>query len=191
MASATTTVESVSGESSRAAGGALALRGAVPSWAAVAAWGAGLIELALGAGALTGDGAARGAGTALVALGVAGLVWGAATLVRGRIVVPRTGAAGTLAGFGVGIAALAADPARMSVLAVAASSALLVAVALACVTRLRGRDGGTDASSPRLRVLVVAAIVVAGVVTPALGATEAGVLAPDHGTHGVVEPGHH
>lgn len=191
MSSASTTAEGVSGGRARTAGAALGLRGAVISWAAVAGWGAGLIELALGAGALTGGRAVRGAGTALVALGAAGLAWGAATLVRGRIVAPRTGIVGTLAGIAAGIAALAADPARMSVLAIAAGSALLVGAGLACATRLRDRDGWTDAASPRLWTLVVAAFVVAALVTPALGATEAGRLAPDHGTHGVVEPGHH
>lgn len=164
-------------------------RSAAPSWAAVAAWGAGLIELALGAGALTTDGAARGAGFVLVGLGAGGLVWGAVTLARGRIVVPRAGVAGALVALGAAVAALWLDPARTSIVAVAAASTLLVVVALACAVRLR--RGGMDASAPRLRSLFLAAVVVAALVTPALGSTEAGLLAPDHGPHGIVDPGHH
>ena len=192
MTSATTTTQSAAGASARTLRHAPELRDAVPSWAAVAAWGAGLTELALGAGALGQGGAARGAGAVLVALGAAGLVWGAATLARGRIVVPRSGVAGSLAGIVAGALALAADPGRTSVLAFAVGAALLVAVALACATRLRSSgESRADAATPRLGVLFVAAVLVAALVTPALGATEAGRLAPDHGTHGVVDPGHH
>ncbi|WP_127473154.1 hypothetical protein [Microbacterium sulfonylureivorans] len=192
MDSAATTAQSVPGASPPTRRAAPAQRGAAPSWAAVAAWGAGLIELALGAGALTGGGAARGAGAALVAVGAAGLVWGATTLGRGRIVVPRSGVVGALAGVIAGTVALAADPARSSVVAFAVSTVLLVAVALACAARLRAvHDGRADAAPPRLSMLFVAAAVVAALVTPALGATEAGRLAPDHGTHGIVDPGHH
>jgi hypothetical protein len=164
-----------------------------PSWAAVAAWGAGLVELALGAGALTGtdgSGAARGAGTALVLLGLASLVWGAATLMRGRLVTPRIAIGAALAGIVAAAAALAVDPARTSVIAVVAASALLVAGSLGAARALR-RGKATDAGAPRLSALFVAAVIVAGVVTPALGATEAWRLAPDHGEHSVVEPGHH
>lgn len=170
---------------------------AVPSWAAVAAWGAGLLQLALGAGLLTSAGgdAARGAGAALVLLGAGGLGWGAATLARGRTAVPRAGIVGALVGLVAVTAGLALDPARTSVLAVVAASALLVSVALACAGAVRRgvKRGATDAeaSRPKLWVLFVAAVVVAAVVTPALGATEAGRLAPGHGEHSVVDPGHH
>ncbi|MDY0908628.1 hypothetical protein [Microbacterium sp. CFBP9034] len=190
MAPAITTAEAAAGVSTRTAG-ARPEGGAVLSWAAVAAWGAGLIELALGAGAMTQGGAARGAGVLLVALGAGGLVWGAATLARGRIVVPRAGIVGALAGIVAGTVALASDPVRTSILAVAAGSALLLAVALACAARLRRKDGRADAAAPRLGVLLVAAVLVAALVTPALGATEAGRNATGHGTHGFVEPGHH
>ncbi len=167
---------------------------ATPSWAAVAAWGTGLLELALGAGMMmsTGGGANRGAGAVLIIFGAGGLGWGAATLARGRIVVPRAGVTGALIGLMAGVAALALDPVGTSVIAVAAASALLVAVALACGGELRRRRRGSlDAGQPRLSMLVVAAVVVAAIVTPALGATEAGRLAPDHSEHTVIEPGHH
>ncbi|MET0296285.1 MAG: hypothetical protein ABW024_02705 [Microbacterium sp.] len=164
------------------------IRSSTPAWAAVAGWGAGLIELALGAGALTGGDVDRGAGVALLALGLGGLAWGAATLTRGRIVVPRVGVVGALLGIVATVAVFMIDPVRTSIAAVGAGVLLLVAIALACARQLRSR---ADAAPPRIAVLLVAAVVVAGVVTPALGATEAGRLAPDHGTHGIIDPGHH
>lgn len=190
MSAAITTTQLPSGASTRAP--RAGLHGAAASWAAVAAWGAGLILLAVGAGALPQGGAARGAGIALLALGAAAMVWGTATLARGRIVVPRSGVAGALLGIAAATFALAADPVRTSVIAVAAAVALLLSIALACAGRVRAlARGSADASPPRLWAIMVAAVVVAGLVTPALGATEAGRNATGHGTHGVVDPGHH
>lgn len=170
---------------------ASALHGAGASWAAVAAWGAGLLELAVGAGALLQGGAARGAGIALLVLGAGGLAWGAVTLARGRIVAARTAVAGALVGIGASVAALAADPVRTSILATAAATVLLVTIALACAARLRAAARGKpDSSPPRIWAILVAATLVAGVVTPALAATEAGRSAVPHGEH-FVDPGHH
>lgn len=163
------------------------IRSSAPAWASVAAWGGALIQLAIGAGTITGDGAARGAGIVLLVLGAAGLAWGAATLVRGCLIAPRTGVGVALLGILAVVSGLAFDS-RVSILSVAAACALLIAVALACARQQRVR---ADAAPPRLAVLMIAAVVVAGAVTPALGATEAGRLAPDHGTHGIVDPGHH
>ena len=62
-------------------GGAPGGRAATPSWAAIAAWGGGLIQLALGAGAITGVGgglALQAVGILLTVLGAAALGWGAA-----------------------------------------------------------------------------------------------------------------
>lgn len=185
-----------------------------PSWPAFAAWGGGLIQLALGAGAITGAGgipAIRAAGILLAVIGVVAIGWGAATLARGRIVVPRLGIAGSLAGILATVATMALDPTRVSVFAVAAASALLVAVALGCALAVRraarsrtrfptpsplAADASSGASGRvgpaggrRLVGLVVSAVLVAGVVTPALAATEAGQHAVPHGE--MVEPGHH
>ena len=179
--------------------GARGARPAAPSWAAIAAWGGGLIQLALGAGAVIGQdgGLAVGiAGVTLLLLGVAALGWGAGTLARGRIVVPRAGAAGALVGILTAVTAMALDPGRVSVLAVATASVLLLLAALACVAEQRGFRTGrmrrADAGGARIMPLVVSAVLVAAVVTPALSATEAGRLAPDHGGHGVlVDPAHH
>ena len=192
MSSAATTVASGPDASPQTRRTPAALRGAAPSWAAVAAWGAGLVQLALGAGAVTQEGAARGAGIALVVLGASALAWGAVTLARGRIVVPRAGVAVSLAGVAAAVAALAADPVRVSVAAVAAASILLLTIALACATRLRSRGGSAaDASPPRVWAIIVAAVVVAALATPALAATDAGRSAKPHGEHGIVDPGHH
>ena len=171
-----------------------------PSWPAFAAWGGGLIQLALGAGAITGSGedaAIRVAGILLTVIGAVALGWGAATLTRGRIVVPRLGIAGSLAGILAAVVAMTLDPTRISVFAVAAASALLVAVALACASAVRRQTGATstsraDAARPRVIGVVVGALLVAGVVTPALAATEAGQHTVPHGEHAeLMEPGHH
>jgi hypothetical protein len=162
------------------------------SWPAVAAWGAALLQLALGAGALIGAGGGieLGAlGVVLVILGAGGLVWGAAALTRGRIVVPRVGVAGALGGIAAVTAALALDPVRTSVVAVAAVSVLLIAAGIGCGISLR-RSARPMPGRTGLLGLFVAAVLVAGVVTPALGATEAGRLAPGHSGHGLVVDEH-
>jgi hypothetical protein len=162
------------------------------SWPALAAWGAALLLLALGAGALTGEGGGAWSaitGAALVVLGVGGLIWGTAALARGRIVVPRASVAGCLLGVVATATALAADPLHVSIIAVAAASALLVSLGAVCGSHLRSarRDTGrTDASRPGIIGMLIGALLVAGLVTPALGATEAGRLAPDHSSHDLV-----
>ena len=181
-------------------GGAPGGRAATPSWAAIAAWGGGLIQLALGAGAITGVGgglALQAVGIILTVLGAAALGWGVAALARGRIVVPRVGVGGSLAGILAATAALILDPSRVSVFAVAAGSALLIAVAFACALVLRTATRAvdsptTDAVRPQIVGLLVGAVLVAGLVTPALAATEAGQHAVPHGEHAeMVDPGHH
>lgn len=176
-------------------------------WPAITAWGAGLVQIALGAGAVSGK-TVQPAGLLLIALGLLALAWGAMTLARGRVIAPRASVAGALAGLVAGALGLAADPARTSVIAVAAASVLLVAVAIGSGRALRAGSPTTSARSgsasdegsrqaapapqPRLAGIFVAAIIVAAVVTPALGATEAGRLAPDHSVHGgVIEDPHH
>jgi hypothetical protein len=133
------------------------------------------------------------AGIFLVVIGAAAIGWGAVTLTCGRIVVPRLSIAGSLAGILAATAAMALDPTRVSVFAVAASIVLSIAVALGgALTLRRGRHARTakpDAGARRLIGLFVAALLVAGVATPALAATEAGQHAVPHGE--MVEPGHH
>lgn len=161
------------------------------SWPPLAAWGAGLLQVALGAGAITGgDAAARAAGIPLVIVGLAALAWGAVRL-AGRDAA-RAGVSVAVAGVIATAVVLAIDPARTSV--VAAAVALDAFVGAAAGRRVgggrRGRGVPARPSPARTGVVgvLVGAVVVAGIVTPALGATEAGRLAPDHGTHGVLEP---
>lgn len=163
--------------------------GLTRSWPPLGAWGAGLIQLALGAGILTGTGAApRAAGILLVVVGAASLIWGALRF-TGRP-LDRTGLGVALAGVIAAGTALLADPVRSSVAAVAVAIALDMVVG-ATIGRSR-RPRTRRAPSPRAVVAGVppfagfflAAVVVAGVVTPALASTEAGRLAPDHGSHG-------
>ncbi|MFH8248747.1 hypothetical protein ACH3VR_00080 [Microbacterium sp. B2969] len=161
------------------------IRDASPAaWGAIAAWGAGLIHLALGAGAVTAGHSP--AGMPLVALGAAALAWGAAALARGRVVIPRAAVGGVLLALIAGAVALGLDPARISVVAVAAASALLVVVGIGCGLALRGREAGR----PGIPVIILAAVIVAAIATPTLAATEAGRFAPDHGSHGIVVTGH-
>jgi hypothetical protein len=167
------------------------------SWPPLAAWGAGLIQLALGAGILTGtDAAPRAAGVLLVLVGAASLGWGALRL-AGRT-LDRTGLGVALTGVIVTGMALLADPVRTSVAAVAVAIALDMVVG-ATIGRSR-RPRTRRAPSPRGAVagvppfvgFVLAAVAVAGVVTPALASTEAGRLAPDHGSHrAILEPHGH
>ncbi|WP_159501748.1 hypothetical protein [Microbacterium sp. 18062] len=170
------------------------------SWPSLAAAGAGLIELALAAGVVTGAGGeSRAAGpgvlaAALLVLGAASLGWAGTVLARGRIVAPRLGLIGVLAGMGALIGLLVADAAHTSIAAVGAAIALLIVAGLACAHDAR-RTARTTSHEPRRAVrasalgVLVGATVVAALVTPALASTEAGRLAPDHSEH-MVEPTH-
>ncbi|MEH3089943.1 MAG: hypothetical protein PGN24_10230 [Microbacterium arborescens] len=173
------------------------------SWPTLAAWGAGLLQLGVGAGMITqGTGAAeRGTGALMVAIGAAALAWGVASLTRGRSVAPRVGMTIAVTGtIGAG-AALLVDPVRVSVHAIGVAVLLHLAygVASAAVVR-RSRSARRDTGDthdtagtrapharpvPRTSVagLIAGCVIVAGLVTPALGATEAGRAAPDHSDH--------
>jgi hypothetical protein len=169
----------------------------VRSWPSVSAWGAGLILAALGAGAITGPNsgaASRGLGAGLVVLGVAALVWGGAVLALGRLVAPRATLVGVLAGLLTSTALVFVLPSHTSVIAVAAAALLLIVVgaAVAARVRRRGRAGEDPRAAQPISVLglMVAASVIAVVVTPALGATQDAVLIGDDGTVPVVTHDH-
>ncbi len=169
----------------------------VRSWPSVSAWGAGLITAALGAGAIVGPGsgaASRGLGAGLVALGVAALVWGGAALAVGRLVAPRWALSGVLLSLLTTAALMFVLPAHTSVLAVAAAALLLISVGAAAAIEVRQRGRGTEtprAPQPMSVVgLLVAAAVIAVVVTPALGATQNAVLLRDDGTVPVITHDH-
>lgn len=178
----------------------------VRSWPPLAAWGAGLLEIGLGAGAVTKgvDVASRGIGTLLVVVGAVTFGWGVAALATSRVAAPRTGMTVSLVGIGGVVAALVVDPGRIGVQAVGVCVLLSLIVGVAAATAVRrGRPrpataDGTRASGPRsagaqrtsILGLVAGCVVVAGLVTPALGSTAVGSDAPDHSGHRVVLPGH-
>ncbi len=161
------------------------MRTAPMSWTALTAWGSGLVQIAIGAGMLRGeDAAAHAVGILLLLLGTAALAWGAAVLVRGRTVTPRTVVTGALVGIVTVGAALAIDSAHVSPLAAGAAALLATATGAGVTAGSRRRVTPRRGAAPA--AAFVAAIIVAAIVTPALGATEAGRLAPDHSSHDLV-----
>lgn len=165
----------------------------VRSWPSVAAWGAGLIVAALGAGAVVradSGVAARGLGIGMAVLGLAGLAWGAAALSTGRVVLPRATLAGVLLALVATTGLMFLAPAHTSIIGVAAASVLLIVVGATAATHLRRlrRDAGAPRTAQPMSVigLLVAAAVVAVLVTPALGATQDAVLLRDDGTVPVI-----
>lgn len=158
------------------------------SWAPVLAWGAGLIQAAMGAGAIVGEEsspAARIVGGAIVTLGVAALVWGGVSLSRGRLVTPTTALATALTGVAAGGMLFLSSAGRTSIYALAISTAMLMTLgAVAAIVR-RAHD---DGSAPtRMLALFAAAAVIAVLVTPALGSVQDATLLRDDGTLPVVD----
>lgn len=160
------------------------------TWGMLSALGAGLVLLALAAGA---GGTAAGV---LAGAGAAGLGWGVLSLRAGRALAPRAAlgvCAGLLVAAGVLVGSGLAGPAEVPVGPLVAASALIAVVAgnAALVVRRR-RTPRPDGEPARAAVdgrlslvgLVAGALLVAGLATPALAATEAGELAVPHGEHG-------
>ena len=165
------------------------------TWPMLCALGAGLVLLALaaGAGGIT--------GVALAGVGIAGLGWGVLSLHAGRAIVPATAlgvSVALLVGAGVVVGTGLAPNSGVAVGPLVAASVFIVVVAAhgAFLVRRRARtarptpapqlaprpaaiDGRTSLSG-----LVVGAVLVAGLATPALAATDAGELAVPHGEHG-------
>jgi hypothetical protein len=156
---------------------------------AVAMLGAGLVLLAVGAGAPL----------ALLLLfagvGVTHLVWAVVLLRADDVPAPRLLAATALAPIALWVGAIVVGGAADLPLGpLAAASALGLACALAVVIGLRrarratGAATGTSESAvePPWRViatLAASAAIVAGIVTPALAGTWAGQYAVPHGSH--------
>jgi hypothetical protein len=167
-----------------------ALSAIARTWPMLSAIGGGLVLLAIaaGAGGVTGG--------ALAAAGVMGLGWGALSLRAGRSVVPAAAlgvSAALLAGSGALIGTGFAEATDVAVGPLLAASAFIAVVGghSAFLVRRRGRaarpapdaPGGTVDGRASLGGLVVGALLVAGLATPALAATEAGRLAVPHGDH--------
>jgi hypothetical protein len=144
------------------------------SWVPVAAWGLGLVEIALGAAAIVGmqaDALSRSLGAIAVVLGLGALAWGAASLALGRTPAPRAALAGVAAEVAVAVALLATAPGRAGVLAVVTATGLGVAVACGII-------GGSRRPSKRTSLwgVVAAAALVTLVVVPALGVAQGAAL---------------
>lgn len=150
------------------------------SWVPVAAWGLGLVDIALGAAALVGiqaDGLSRALGVLAVVLGVAALAWGAASLALDRTPAPRAAVAGAAAAVAIAVALLATAPGRAGILAIMTATGLGVAVACGVVRGTRRPSRRTSLWS-----LMAAAAVVTLVVVPALGACQGAALLDADGT---------
>ncbi|MBB2975913.1 hypothetical protein FHX49_001480 [Microbacterium endophyticum] len=173
------------------------------TWPALAAAGAGLIFIALGAGAITGTDSPAYLwviGVLMVLFGVAALGWAARALMTSRLTAPRVVASAALASLALLLAGLTLDPARMSIIPITVAGALTVVVgAYAAATVRRTREPTLNPTAKRAQVVsavgvFAGVITVAALVTPALAATEAGQLAPDHSAHSEIfdfsESGH-
>lgn len=169
-------------------------------WLAFAAIGAGTIHLAVGASAPV------LLAVIFAGLGIAELGWGVATLVRGRFsfadqapfafLIPvavwiTTAALGSAFGLNSDATGLPTFP-----MAIATLFSLFVAGTLA-IARRRATGACRSAAAPApqgwrfLAALMLGGLLVSGLTTPALAATDAGRQAAPHGSHsdfGPVEP---
>ncbi len=166
-------------------------------WLAFAALGTGLVHLGLVVGS------PLPLAALFAVLGTVELVWALLTFSRDRLVAPRW-----VIGFALGPVVAWALAMMLSAvvdlglltdalpplpLAVASLLELFAAVTVALAVR-RGRDlrakGETPPAGRYLLGLFAGAIVVAGLVTPALSATTAGQFAQPHGEHSYDLPSH-
>ncbi|GAA3646706.1 hypothetical protein [Microbacterium marinilacus] len=143
-------------------------------WPALAAWGAGLLHLAVAAGC------PPPVLLALAALGLAELAWGAVVLHRGRLVMPRVVLGAAVAG--VLVSTAVALGGGMGLIPLAAIIALLLYIAAAAGLVLRDIAKGRPGRRSRPLVgLLLGACMVAAITTPALALTGPGELAVPHG----------
>lgn len=165
------------------------------TWPMLSALGAGLVLLALAAGA------GGYTGAVLAGAGAAALGWGVLSLRAGRALAPGVAlgaSAGLLLGTGALVGSGLAATAGVRVGSLIAASVFIAVVAghAALVVRRRRRTSRPDRDARHAAVdgrlsligLVAGALLVAGLATPALAATEAGRLAVPHGEHGSTVP---
>lgn len=170
----------------------------VRSWPALAAWGAGLLQLGLGAGAIVkgADAADRGIGVLLATVGAATIAWGVVALTKGRVTSPRAGVAVSLVGLVAVTAVLLFGPPQTSIYPVVVSAGLALAVGVVSAIATRRAEGSRSSSAVRTAArtsvggLIVGAFLLAGLVTPALAATPIGSDAPGAEVNEVFMPGH-
>lgn len=170
----------------------------VRSWPALAAWGAGLLQLGLGAGAIVKgvDAADRGIGVLLATVGAGTVAWGVVALMRARVAAPRAGVGLSLVGLFAVSGLLMVGPPQTSVYPVAVAAGLTIAVgvitavALRRARRPRGAAGARAVARTSVAGLIAGAFLLAGLVTPALAATPIGSDAPGATVNEVFMPGH-
>jgi hypothetical protein len=163
------------------------MRHILRSWIAMAAFGAGLIHLAVAAASppLT------LAGFALV--GIAELVWAVLTLARGRYILPKIAPVLALLPLAVWALSIATgvESAATPVVALAAATLLdLIASIAVVIERRQGRESAVapEPAAGRLMLgLLAGAFAMAAITLPALGQTVAGIAASEgpHAHHGV------
>jgi hypothetical protein len=142
------------------------------SWPALFAWGAGLLHIALAAQVVRASpvpGAV--AMTALLLQGAAELTWGIVSLSRGRPVAPRAVVAGAMTGLVLAAGAIGDGG---SPVAVAAVVVLVVPASMLSWSATTRPTVARSRSMPPAVGMIVAAVLVAGLVTPALATTSGG-----------------
>ena len=182
------------------------------TWLAMAAIAAGLIHVALGAGA------PLVLGVPLVAIGVAEMAWGVTTVVKDRVPFPNAALLGALAPVAlwagmITAASVSGTPELLAPLPfLAMGSATLFSLFIACVLavhRRRGMRASDPAGAPEgaataparrssaepsvgryLLGVLAGAAVMSALTTPALANTHAGQSAVPHGTSHVVHSDH-
>ncbi|MFJ5955716.1 hypothetical protein ACIQC5_07110 [Paenarthrobacter sp. NPDC092416] len=177
------------------------LKAATLLFACFAAMAAGMVDLSIAAGYLTGAGSAIPgmmlAGGAALAAGLAFLAWSLLGLHRNAVIVPRFAfpalAAAAAAHVAVLAAGLSASPRSLDVSHLAALGLTLMVLAGAGWLRrqIKTNDGGAHGQPRTGRLLAAAfgaAVVVASVATPGLAASMAGQHAVPHGEHGQTPP---
>jgi hypothetical protein len=154
------------------------MRSIARSWPALFAWGAGLLHIALAAQvARTASVPGAFVMSALLLQGAAELTWGVLSLSRGRPVAARAVVAGAMTGLVLAAVAIGGGGSPV------AAAAVVVLVVPASMLTWSARARTTAASArPLLPAvgMVVGAVLVAGLVTPALSTTTGSV---EHG-HG-------
>ena len=175
-----------------------ALAAMTRGWPMLGALGAGLVLAALAAGA---GGAPQ---IVLAGLGVAALGWGVLSLRADRPVAPGAALGVSVAALLTGGAAVGSGAmADVAGLPLASASVFMASIALSAALAVRARrtepvrveeSERPTARGPRPRLslvgLIIGALLVSGLTTPALAATEAGELAVPHGQHGIRDRGH-
>lgn len=180
-------------------------------WMALASLGAGLVHLAIGAGS------PLPLAIFLIGFGVAEIVWGLSVMARAHTVLARTVMVASLVPVALwallltvsivaGSSSLASTVPLLP-MAVGSLLNLYVSGSLAVARRRFDRESDAEASSSSTWAdaaagqpqagryvlgLVFGALLVSGMVTPALAATNAGQYAVPHGSHGfdVTDGGH-